>query len=648
MGSEEQLVSTNASQPEVFDMEIEPTRIPRTLLIALLVSVGVHLLGLGILGLVKIAQNINSMATLSTVVDHEGDDSFQPRFDSTVSDQIGTEGDISSFSSSQEASSVLSKDTQTEIERTVDSNVNVSAPMTDELPRPSKTDVLATVATAGATEHAGGVNGAIDRISWELANSLREKKTLVVWLFDVSPSLSGRRAQIADRVENVYKQLTELNVGADKALRSAVAVFGEKCTILTDKPLDDAADLVKTVRKIKSESSGTENTFAAVNQVANKFRSQSDRDHRVMIIIVTDEAGSDPASLDPAIAICQRYQIRCYCVGDSAPFGRETVESQFEMENGETVIGVMQKGPESYYPELVRLGFWGTHSYDLDDMSSGFGPYALTRLCSETNGLYFIADNGRGQHPLDAAVMRNYSPDYRPIPTQEKELRHNKAKSSLVQACAVLVSETQRRKVLSIAMPRLDFKADNDTVLRQELTEAQKPIADLDLSLDSLLRLLEQGEKDRVKIKEARWKASYDLAMGRTLALRVRAFGYNTMLAEMKAKPKKFETPGSNKWVLVPSPAITSGAATKKMASKANEYLSHVIDDHPRTPWATLAEREKGVPMGWEWKESHYDPNPPMAAGNQKQGPKIIEVTDPVTKKKVKKQVNADPIRRDI
>ena len=642
-------MSTNASQPEVFDMEIETTRIPRTLMIALLVSVGVHVVALGILGLVKIVQNVSSMATVSTVVDHEGDDSFQPRFDSTVSDQIGsTDGDITSFSASQEASSVLSKDTQTEIERSVDSNVNVSAPMTDELPRPSRTDVLATVATSGTTEHAGGVNGAIDRLSWEIANSLREKKTLVVWLFDVSPSLSGRRAQIADRVENVYKQLTELNVGADKALRSAVAVFGEKCTIVTDKPLDDAADLVKAVRKIKSEASGTENTFAAVNLVANKFKSQSDRDHRIMIIIVTDEAGSDPVNLEQAIVTCRKYQMRCYCVGDSAPFGRETVESTFEMENGETVIGVMQKGPESFYPELVRLGFWGTNSYDLDDMSSGFGPYGLTRLCSETNGLYFIADNGRGQHPLDPAVMRNYAPDYRPIPTLENDLRHNKAKSSLVQACAALVSETQRRKVLSIAMPRLDFKADNDTVLRQELTEAQKPIADLDLSLDSLLRLLEQGEKDRVKIKESRWKASYDLAMGRTLALRVRAFGYNTMLAEMKANPKKFETPGNNQWRLVPAKEITSGATTKKMASKANEYLSHVIDDHPRTPWATLAEREKSVPLGWEWKESHYDANPPMAAGNQKAGPKIIEVIDPVTKKKVKKQVNADPQRRDI
>ena len=197
-------------------------------------------------------------------------------------------------------------------------------------------------------------------------------------------------------------------------------------------------------------------------------------------------------------------------------------------------------------------------------------------------------------------------------------------------------------------MPRLDFRSDNDTVLRQELTEAQKPIADLDLSLDSLLRILETGEKDRAKIKEARWKASYDLAVGRTLALRVRAFGYNTMLAEMKANPKRFETPGNNKWNLVSSKDLSTGAAIKKMASKANEYLSHVIDDHPGTPWALLAEREKNVPLGWEWKESHYNPNPQMASANPKAGPKFIEVVDPVTKKKVQKQVPNEKQRREI
>ena len=647
MDLKEQVVSTNASQPEVFEMQIETSRIPRSLLIACLISFGLHLVVLASLGLIKFAEKLEVSTMISTILDEE-DDPMRHKFDTSMTDQIGNDSEINTFTASQEAATVLSKDTQAEIEKSVDSNLDVPTPITDDLPQPARSDVLASVATSGATEHAGGVEGAIDRLSWELANSLREKKTLVCWVFDVSPSLSSRRAQIADRVENVYKQLTQLNVVTDKALRSAVAVFGEKCSIVTDKPLEDTAELVKVVRKIKSESSGDENTFAAVNQVANKFKSYSDKDHRVMIIVVTDEAGSDPVNLEQAIVTCHRYQMRCYCVGDSAPFGRQTVEAPFEMENGETVIGVMQKGPESYYPELVRLGFWGTNSYDLEDMSSGFGPYGLTRLCSETNGLYFIADNGRGHHRFDPAVMRNYSPDYRPITVLEREIQHNKAKSSLIQACAAVVSETQRRKVLSISMPRLDFKSDNDTILRQELTEAQKPIADLDLSLDSLLRVLEQGEKDRPKIKEARWKASYDLALGRTLALRVRAFGYNNMLAEMKANPKKFEKPGNNQWILVPSKEITSGAATKKLAAKANEYLSHVIDDHPRTPWALIAEREKGVPMGWEWKESHYDPNPSMGGGTQKAGPKIIEVIDPVTKKKVKKQVNAEPQRRDI
>ncbi|HEY0983128.1 vWA domain-containing protein [Schlesneria sp.] len=643
-------MSTNASQPEVFEMQVESTRIPRSLLLACLISLALHVAFLGTLGLIKLAQKVDLMSTITTVMDQEDDDPLQHKFDTAMSEQVGNEGDANTFSASQEASTVLSKDAQVEIEKTVDSNFTVATPVVDELPQPAKSDVLAAVATSGATEHVGGVEGAIDRLSWEIANSLREKKTLVVWLFDVSPSLSGRRAQIADRVENVYKQLTQLDVGADTALRSAVAIFDEKCTIVTEKPVDDPAELVKVVRKIKSEtnSSGIENTFSAVNQVANRYKSQSDKHNRVMLIVVTDEAGSDSAQLEQAIANCSKYQMRCYCVGDSAPFGRETVETQFELETGEMVIGVMQKGPESFFPELVRLGFWGANSYDLDDMSSGFGPYGLTRLCAETNGLYFIADNGRGQHRFDPAVMRNYAPDYRPIPMLEQDLRKNKAKSSLVEACAAVVSETQRRKVLSISMPRLDFKSDNDTVLRQELTEAQKPIADLDLSLDTLLRVLEQGEKDRAKIKEARWKASYDLAMGRTLALRVRAFGYNTMLAEMKSNPKRFETPGSNKWNLVPSKEITSGAATKKMAAKANEYLSQVIDDHPGTPWALLAEREKSVPMGWEWKESHYDPNPVMTAGNQKAGPKFIEVTDPVTKKKTKKEAPPEPVRRDI
>ncbi len=643
-------MSSNASHADIFGPKAETYRIPRSLLLACLVSFALHFGVFITLGLIRFAQRIEVFTSISSEAEEEHDvDPIQPKFDTKVSDQVGTDSEIAMFTATQGVSTHLSRDMQFEMEKSVDATLDVPIPAIDELPQPSKTDVLATVSTVGTTEHAGGVEGAVDRLAWEIANSLREKKTLVVWLFDVSPSLSIRRDKIAERVENVYKQLTQLNVGADMALKSAVAVFGESCTIVTDKPLDDASELVSTVRAIKSDSSGNENTFAAVLKAARHFlpfRTEMRRD--VMIVIVTDEEGSDPDNLEQAIVLCKKYGMRCYCVGDSAPFGRKNVEVPFQMEDGEKVIGVMQKGPESKYAELVRLGFWGTNSHDLDDMSSGFGPYGLTRLCTETNGLYFITDNGRGHHQFDPAIMRNYAPDYRPIIALDRDIRLNKSKLALIEACSDVEREAQNRKVLSIAMPRLDFRSDNDTVLRRELTEAQKPIADLDASLDNLLRRLEEGEKDRAKIKEARWRASYDLAIGRTLALRVRAFGYNSMLAEMKANPRKFENSDNNQWRLIPSKEVSSGGSVKKMANKADEYLSHVIDDHPGTPWALLAEREKSVPMGWEWKESHYNPNPVVAVGNQKAGPKFIEVETPKAKGKPQKPMNNEPPRRDI
>ena len=642
-------MSTNASHSRNLGSTLETLGVRRDAVRACLVSMALHVVLFTVLGLIQFSHKIDVYATISSVMDFDQQELMLPTSDTAPSERVGDQSETAINSTSQQASAVLTRDTQYEIDKTIDTSMKVSAPVTYELPEPTKSDVLSTVATTGSTEHAGGVEGAIDRLTWEIANSLREKKTLVVWMFDVSPSLRDRREMIADRVENVYKQLNQLNVVSDNALKSAVAVFGEHCTIVTNKPLDDAADLVKTVRGIKSESSGDENTFAAVLKVANHFlsyRTEMRRD--VMLIVVTDEEGTDLDNLEEAIVRCKRYGLRCYCVGDSAPFGRKNVEVPFQMDDGEKVIGVMQKGPETRYPELLRLGYWGVSGNDLDDMSSGYGPYGLTRLCTETNGLYFITDNGRGVHKFDPAVMRNYSPDYRPIPALHRDIQLNKAKQSLMDACSEVERETQNRKVLNISMPKLDFRAENDTVLRRELTEAQKPIAVIDASLDALLTRLELGEKDRAKIKEPRWQASYDLAIGRTLALRVRAFGYNSMLADMKANPKKFQIAENNQWHLIPSSRIATGKVVEKMASKATEILDRVIANHPGTPWALYAQRERNIPMGWEWKESHYDPPLTLTAGTRKSGPKIIEAEDPKGKPKMKEPVNNEPQRRSI
>ena len=489
-----------ADEPEVFEMEIESNRIPRSLSMALGISLALHVVLLLSLAMIKFSDHLQSLATINSALDQEVDPD-QYKLDTTTTDQLGSDSEINSFAASQEAAAQLSKDPQKEMEKTIAEDIDVPTPITEEMIQPAKSDMLATVATTGATEHPGGVEGAVDRLAWEIANTLREKKTLVVWVFDVSPSLSSRRAAIADRVENVYEQLNALNVTADKALKSAVVVFGERTSILTKEPVDDPVELVREVRSIKSEASGNENTFAAVTQVAKHFQKYRTDMHRdIMIIIVTDEAGSDaPQFLETAIASTKRYGMRCYCVGDAAPFGRDTTEAPFTLESGETVLGVMHRGPETIYPESLRLAFWGTNDYDLQNMSSGFGPYALTRLCAETNGLYLIANEGRGK-TFDPQTMRNYSPDYRPISMIDRDIMANKAKSSLINVARTL-------KVENVPMPRLEFPADSDTVLRTAITDAQRPAAELEYKLNALKMMLEPGEKDRDKIKDARSRA---------------------------------------------------------------------------------------------------------------------------------------------
>jgi hypothetical protein len=114
---------------------------------------------------------------------------------------------------------------------------------------------------------------------------------------------------------------------------------------------------------------------------------------------------------------------------------------------------------------------------------------------------------------------------------------------------------------------------------------------------------LMQGVKARDEIEELRWRANYDLAVGRLLALRARTEGYDQALAAMKSAPLTFEKKDSNRWRLVPSREITTGPQIKKLAKQAEDALRSVVDDHPGTPWAVLAERELAQPLGWDWVE---------------------------------------------
>ena len=575
------------------------------------------------------------------------------RFDTAAMDEVGNGGDstaeagqrVASLGSAIQTPKAPDLNVQGTITVAGTGQIAIKRPMLDVGATTSDRELSDVVETTGTSEHAGGVRGAIDRLTLEIEASLKQDNTLLVWLFDATPSMADRREEIALRFGNVYRQLGLLGVGGNGALKTVVATFGKSTNYLTRKPIDDVSSIQKAIHNIKdddddSKKGAVENVFSATLSAAEKFRSfrtakkKTDR-RRVMIVIVTDEHGSDMDRVEEAIVRLRKLGIRVYCVGDDAVFGRERHYFPHVFPDGFHGLGYTNRGPETAMLEGLQLTFWGRRDR-FQEITSGFGPYALCRLCAETGGLFLISEELGGPR-FDENILRNYLPDYRPLREYQAELSRNAAKAGLVRAAMAAAAE-------SIPRPRDQFRADNDNTLRKEITEAQKPIAELDYRLGEMYEPLDAGAKDRSGLDTPRWKASYDLAMGRLCAMRARTMGYNRMLAEMKSLPRPFQNAGDNTWRIVPSSAEHETPPIQKLAKRAHEYLEGVIQEHRGTPWELLAREELETPMGWDWMELHVNyppPHPPRAPKNNLQ----LEEERREMMRQQQQQVSHDPVK---
>ncbi|HUG19125.1 MAG TPA: vWA domain-containing protein, partial [Planctomycetaceae bacterium] len=545
-----------------------------------------------------------------------------PDFKATVQEDFGNDSNMNTLSSSAMQAALRGEEPFKEVERRLETElIPIELPTYDQVAQPNRADLTSVVETRGTTEHAGGVEGAMDQIAFEIANACRRNKTLVVWLFDASNSQKDRREAIAQRFKNIYEQVGLQGVGEGDLLLTAAVSFGDKTTFLIDEPTSTIEPLADKIMQIPNDETGRENVFTALEDVSRKWGKYRMREKReVMYIIVTDERGDDfgkeGEKMERVIHEIAKAGVRVHCIGNAAIFGREKGYVNVTWTEGENTFTQdlpVDQGPETFYPENLELDFWGLSSRkrQLNNLSSSFGPYPLNRLCAETGGLYLVAGEGDRTVKYDFELMRPYLPDYRPIPDLNREIGSSKAKTALVTA-------SQKFRIDRINMPLLTFDGSSDQILRNEILEAQKgEIVILDYRLDEVLRILQEGEKDRDQLTEPRWRAAFDLAIGRVLAMKVRAYGYNTMLGQMRINIKPFTKPNSNFWVLVPSTDMADAIpSVRKMAKQAEEYLRRVIDEHPGTPWATIAEAEFAQAMGWTWVEEYVPKDGNMAMGN--------------------------------
>ncbi len=482
-----------------------------------------------------------------------------------------------------------------------------------------------------------GAMGAIDRITHEIYVSLQQRKTMVIWAFDATVSLSQQRKQLHDRMDRIYAELGVIEAAGnpafaqhdDKPLLTSVYAFGKSVESQIKVPTDNLAEIKMAIKNIPIDRSGQERAFEAVYTAAEATKRYAN-DRNVLIIVFTDEVGDDQNRVDDTIKLCRKFHMPVYVVGVPAPFGRQETEMKWidpdPAYDQSAQWGRVNQGPESRFPEIVKLHFVNARADEA--MDSGYGPYALTRLSVETGGIYFSVHPNRDmrhavsrqetanlsahlKYFFDPDVMRRYRPDYVSDGEYQRLLNENKARQALVQAAS------QQRWITPLSGPALHFPKQDDADLARRLTEAQKAAAKLEPVIGNLYSTLKIGESDRPKLDSPRWEAGYDLAIGRVLAAKVRTEAYNAMLA--KAKTMKFKNPKNDTWDLAPADTIDVGSSLEKEAAKAKEYLNRVVADHPGTPWAMLAAKELETPLGWQWQERYTGvnaPRPPMGNGN--------------------------------
>jgi hypothetical protein len=469
-----------------------------------------------------------------------------------------------------------------------------------------------TVSIKGTgAETVGGVEGAVDRIATEIIRHLEKGPTLVVWAFDASGSLMAERQRLGKHIEAIYTHINQLDqnhLSADSGLMTMVVAFGQDRKAMLPKPSADLPEILNAIHEVPQDETGVETTFTTVAEIVNKWghynglKGLRNHPYRTMVIVVTDEVGDDESHLEEAIASSKRAKVPVYVLGSQAIFGRtENHVTYVDPKTKHVFYGVpVRQGPESIMLEQIRLPFWyGGPQYEI--VESGFGPFALSRLAAETGGIYFITRFDTRRMGFDPARMNEYHPDWVTRAKYEKMIENSPLRQAVINAALI----TQQRLP---GMPSLFFPSMDSPEFKDIMANNQAVAERTAYTVNEAIGPINAVAKLRDREPSRRWQAHYDLIRGRLLAMKVRCYEYNWACARLKKDPPKFSSPRSNAWRLVPDTAIRYSDAAVTAAKEAEMLLHRVVNDHPATPWALLAERELKDPLGFKWVEAYVPP----------------------------------------
>ncbi|HLW64093.1 MAG TPA: hypothetical protein VKS79_02160 [Gemmataceae bacterium] len=202
-------------------------------------------------------------------------------------------------------------------------------------------------------------------------------------------------------------------------------------------------------------------------------------------------------------------------------------------------------------------------------------------------------------------VAKPMPKEYQPDRISNDEVRQKPEKFPF--RAAVLAAVDLLRKHAEESPPATEFIAplpkDRPALLKR-IVDSQKPLARQMEELKEAQERLEALENQRKREPSKRWQAHYDFILAHVQLRYAYLFEYSLLLGDFRKDnlPELDAKQNQNGWRLVPSEKLAGPTDLKDTVKSAHKLLSKVAKDHPDTPWATLADRDLGTPVGLQWE----------------------------------------------
>lgn len=493
-----------------------------------------------------------------------------------------------------------------------------------------------------------GYGQAMGIITQEIIRMMRQDKVLVIWLFDESGSLVDDRKEIRENYLRVYDELG-IVVEQDKRLRkkndqllTVVASYGQTIHEHTRKP-EYKPELVKeAIDRIQEDVTGEENMCRSIAEIIRRHRVNA-RSRKIAVIVVSDESGDDGDYVEEAVKAARTAKAPIYFLGRESMFGYTTARQRVVLTDQVTMQDEafwlpIRRGPETAYPECLQ---WDGLHGRWDGQSAGFGPYEQVRMARETGGIFFVLPGeekdlvGRDidQRKYDFLAVREYRPLLLERPVYVQERSTSQFRETLWRVIARL-NPTKNDLLFKTYDRELNIRREHFPLqpvpFRQEAARQVVKAAKAMLLVDEAIGMLDGVRHLRRGEEYPRWRAGYDLADAQLHMFRLRLFQYllymdnhvNNMPAPKNANSNVWSF-RRNRQTMVPDEAQYQRlSAAFNIRKTRDEYiqmvaeqekltiemLDKVIQDHPGTPWARRAEREKQDGFGFSIFDHNWNP----------------------------------------